>query len=326
MAADPLLLKPPGFAGLAKRISAWTTRGLLTVIVLVAGLGFGRQVLKWWAADATPPGTAAVGLATDGLGDPSQLHTLQFGDNSWSLQRRSISGEKDKAIEQLRAACREVLQTVSPPAKAGEGPRATAAGEREFLAFLSNSTPIEEKAGKWRLYELNTALPMAVGVARTECGPKGTVPFSLTRKLGQSPNLAQMGYRVVIWGLAVPAGPGGWTLCTFQPGAQSGGERSGSTDVPLPPGGHRTLSIRSAGGGGIVAFGGPDRPAQWRRFYNDWFARQGWQAAATWQPTGAAWYAKFAEPEGGDSIDIRFGPDGRGGLSGLLMVTARESK
>ena len=47
-----LTSKPPGFAGLAKRISAWTTRGLLTLMVLVAGLGFGRQVLKWWAADA----------------------------------------------------------------------------------------------------------------------------------------------------------------------------------------------------------------------------------------------------------------------------------
>ena len=143
-------LKSHDFAALAKRISAWTTNSLLTLIVLVAGLGFGRQTLKWWAADASP--SSVVALPTDSPDDLAQLHTLQFGDNSWSLRRRLVAGDKNKAVEQLRTACREVLVT---GASADKPPT----GEDRFLAFLAGSTPVDQEPGKWRLYELQETFP-----------------------------------------------------------------------------------------------------------------------------------------------------------------------
>ena len=77
---SPVSSEPPGFAALAKRISSWTTNSLLTLLVLVAGLGFGRQVLKWWRADASPPaGRAsfrpAMGWATPCNCTPSSSAT-----------------------------------------------------------------------------------------------------------------------------------------------------------------------------------------------------------------------------------------------------------
>ena len=121
--------------------------------MLVAGLGFGRQVLKWWAVEAVPTGGAAVTPLGDGLGDPMKLHTIQFGDSSWTLRRQSIVGDKQHAIEQLRAACREVLKTTfrKPPTAAVLGKRAR--GRREmarisFLALLSESTPVDEERGE----------------------------------------------------------------------------------------------------------------------------------------------------------------------------------
>lgn len=103
MAADPTTSKPHGFAHLAKRISAWTTNGLLTLVILLAGLVFGRQVLKWWAADATPPAETSVApLASDGLGDPAKAHFLQFGNQPWAIERQEIRGDKEQAAAALR--------------------------------------------------------------------------------------------------------------------------------------------------------------------------------------------------------------------------------
>jgi hypothetical protein len=281
-------LQSYGFAALAKRITAWTTNSLLTLIVLVAGLGFGRQVLEWWAAGASPSPTVVKSLD-----DPTQIHTFQFGDNSWSLSRRSVAGDKSKAVEQLRMACRDALEA-SPSV-------AALPNDDRFLAFLADSTPVDQIPGKWRLYELNEACPMTVGVATS--------------------NPAE--YRVVVWGLAMPTGDKQWTLSTFQSEVRSIGGQSGLSNVPLPPGSCRTLSLLATGGG-IITFSGPDRSVEWKNFYDEWSAYQGWQQVASWQPTGAAWYAKFAAPD--DLIDIRFGPDGHGGLSGLLMMTPQESR
>ena len=267
------------FAALAKRISAWTTNSLLTLLILVAGLGFGRQVLKWWAADAS-----ASPIASDRPASPFQ--TLQFGDNAWSIGRRSVAGDKKAAIEQLRVACREVLETepstAKPPSKAK-------------LDFLTGLTPVDQKAGKWRLYELHDAFPMAVGVNSKED-------------------------RAVVWGLAMPMGDRQWTLSTFQAGISTTEGHCSKCDIPLPPGGCKTLAM-SAADGRIIAFGGPDQTDEWKRFYDDWFSHHGYQTA-TWRQVGSAWCAKFAGQ--GDLVDVCFGPDGRGGLRGLLVMTPQQ--
>jgi hypothetical protein len=197
MVADSPPSTPPGFATLAKRISSWTTNSLLTLLVLVAGLGFGRQVLKWWKADASPRGAAGAISPGDGFGDPMRLHTVQFGDSSWSLRRQSIIGDKQSAVEQLRAACCEMLKTHVPATPGsplptnlrsvpGEGPGAKAESEDKFLALLSRSNPVEEEPGKWRVYEFHEAFPMAVGVARVG-------ETAAARPAETSSNLAQSG-------------------------------------------------------------------------------------------------------------------------------------
>ncbi len=361
----PLPPKPHGFAALAKRISVWTTNSLLTLLVLVAGLGFGRQVLKWWAADASPPGNSIIGSFGDDLGDPAQLHTIQFGDASWSLSRQSIAGDKESMIERLRATCRDVLNTKPRPAVAPESLRSTdtrpraaegatagrgfvgepPASEQKFLTFLSDAKPADESPGEWRVYEFHEAFPMAVGVAKA-APESGSAPHApreepnVTRSVTSTPdvtrsvtstkaeagsNLAQAGYRVVVWAVALPTAPGEWTLCRFEPNTSPAKAGSGLVDVALPPGVRRGLTLR-AGGAGIAAFHGPIHPEEWKRFFDDWFRSRGWQAATGWQATGAAWCAKFAAADGGGAVDVRFGPDDRGGSSGLLMMTSPGAK
>ena len=281
MATDRAAPAATGFTIVAQRISGWTTNGLLTATVLLAGLGFGRQTLKWWAADASRPKNPAGGLAADALGDPRQLATIQFGETSWSLRRRSITGDKNKTVEQLRAACREVLRA-GP--SAAQMPRAE---EEQFLALLADALPVDQEPGQWRLYEFPAMFPMAVGLARPV--------RSVEKSAAAQGNLARAGYRVVTWAVAVPTGEAQWTLCTFQSATAPAQGSTALIDVPLPPGAHRALFMQ-AGGGRTVALSGPDRPERWKRFYEDWFARRGWRPAASWRSFGAAWYARFAAP------------------------------
>ena len=135
---------PSGYAALARRISAWTTNSLLTLVILIAGVGFGRQVLRWWAADAPSP-AAAVPSAADALGDPWQPHLLHFGNQPWTIRRQSIAGNRAAAAAALRRACREGIETAAPPSRE---PTET---ESRFLASLDRLKPAEESPGKWQL-------------------------------------------------------------------------------------------------------------------------------------------------------------------------------
>ena len=286
------------FAHLARRISSVTTNCLLSAVVLVAGLTFGRQVLRWWADDpAERIGTVPAVDDVDGLGDPWRLHVVQFGDRPWSLGRQSIAGDKTAAAAALRAACREVVQQDNLPDVPDSGAVA------DFLPRLEASEPIEQQPGQWRLYAFDEVVPMVVGTrprgrpgSRTNGGGpsvKGTAP-SASRESGQSPgDPAAAAQRVVVWGMAMPMDGETWTVFTFQPDAAVGLASDGLPEVPLPDGCRRTLSMRVAGGGATLAFEGPQGPEQWTDFYDRWFAVYNWKAEGGWQRFGQKWYARY---------------------------------
>ena len=90
-------------------------------------------------------------------------------------------GDKQRAIERLRAACREALQErsnsrgLTAPGEDAQAHRELLAPgystDEKFLKFLSASKPVDESPGRWRLYEFNEALPMAVGLVRPAADP-----------------------------------------------------------------------------------------------------------------------------------------------------------
>lgn len=81
--------------------------------------------------------------------------------------------------------------------------------------------------------------------------------------------------------------------------------------------------MRVAGGGAMVAFEGPQRPETWKSFYDRWFARHNWRAAGQWRNYGSAWYLRFVDPTPSEasSVDVHLGENGRGNMTGLLIVT-----
>lgn len=294
--------KSSDFLMLARHISGWTTNSLLTLTVLMAGLGFGRQVLVWWGAEDSSKVFTQL-LSVDGFGNPSQLHTVQFGDARWQLRRQTIAGNESEVMEQLRVACRQTLQSGRSPTDA------LLSEEGELLTLLANSTPAMEQPGQWQVYELDHGVPMAVGV-RQSSPPK--TPSAVTGSPSSSSR------RVTVWAIATPTGDQTWTLSMFQPAVT---HDTVSKTIPVPPHGHRSFSLSADDGSGIVTFDGPRGSADWKGFYEDWFSRNRWPVVTNWQEAGTGWYATYALPNHRGLIDVRLGLNDRNRRTGILMTT-----
>jgi len=294
-----------GFAQLAKRISVWTTRGIVSAAILVMGLAFGRQMVVWWGPEggeegAPPPPSLSVGA----LGRAAAEHVLEFGDTPWRMGRQAIAGDEKHVLSALQGRCAGIVRSSAVPGDA-PGP-----AERDFLKKISGQKPAQEEIGKWRLYALDAAFPMVIG----------TRPAASTPPPGDG--VAGLAWRVVTWGLAVPMGTNSWTIYTFEP-ADSGGDVSPVSRVPIPPQSSRILSIRAADGSAVVSFRGPDRPDACRRFFDSWLAAEGWRTVVAWRQHGTAWSVRGARTADAsrESLDVFFVSDGSGEMTGLVLRT-----
>ena len=339
------------YGSLARRIAAWTSNGLMTAIVLVAALAFGRQVLVWWSEGKTSPvGPVRRTGPTSAAGD-----RLEFGAAGWSMVRKTTAGDARAATAALVALCRSLLEghdgdrsvfsATSPrprqtqTAEKSTGPRPLPAG---LLADLAARKPIAAEPGNWQLFALDERLPLVVAVA------PGVEATGEKRPDPAGTNLAPSACRVVIWGLGLSAGPRAWTLYAWQPhgtgaaggaggtgsasvatggtGSASVGQGAAAADIPLPPESVRILSIEAADGGTVAAFVGSPQPQTWRQFYAAWFAAHGWTTVTAWHGAGSQDYARFLAPPGSRraAAEIRFAPDERGDLRRRVDRHARK--
>jgi hypothetical protein len=297
-----------GFGRLAAQISSWTTRCLLSAIVLLVGLLFGLQVLRWWREDPSQQ-TVLLPEATRNdsrLTDPAVTHFFGFGDSTWSLARRSLSGSRLEATRELKALCVELTPTAGlPPGEIGPE-------ERRLLDRIARMPPAAEEQGKWQVYAIDGPYPMAAGTR-----PAGGEQTTSARN-----QVAAEGSRVVTWVVAVPSAETEWTLYAFHSPAPSNGPLPGLSEIPLPPESARLLSMRAESGGAIVAFKGAAQTNGCKKFYDRWFLARGWSAAGPWRASGGGWHQQYGGPGGprAGSVEIRLGPDGQGGMNGLVFV------
>jgi hypothetical protein len=276
--------------------------------VLTAGLTLGRQTLIWWGQ--TPPvtlsgssGNAVAGFDWAVDGEPI---TLEFGDHPGALARQRVQGDFAMALNAAFNGCRPLLDSETPP------PQPMEATERQMLQAVATMTPTVEQPGVWQIYELPGGLRTLVGVRN--------FPQNLAVG-GEKPN-PQESRRVVCWGLMFPQSPESWTIYTFRagPGAADSGDRL--SQIELPPDSRRGLALREAAGGGLLSFQGPGHSEDWIKHFTAGFAARGWSPQTEWRQSGATWNARFAP--GSDStrgwVDVQFGDDGRGELSGLVNL------
>ncbi len=301
--------RPTGLGQLAKRISAWTTKSLLTVILLVLAIGLGREVVHWWHDDSTNAASEAISAGQ--LGDGPAPHTLGFGDQPWTIRRQEIVGRRDAALAALQAACRELIPFAEPLVAVPDD------SERALLKRLAAERPISEQPGQWQLFQCDEGFPMLVG-QRESSLPSAQAAKSAGTKLDEP------AYRVVIWGIAVPAAANAWSLYVFQAKAATGLHADSSPEVALPPGSSRLVSLRAADGGGIVAFSSTLGGDELKRYYDRWFMERNWTTQRNWEHSSNAWSGQFAESlkEHRMVADVRLGADLQGRWTGLVLLSA----
>ena len=313
--APDRVAKPSSLGDVARHISSRTTDLVAISIVLVASLTLGRQILHWWHAEAPSSPAAAIepALAGPAWDDETQPLSLEFGDLTMALTRQLVKGDQDVATEALVRPCREAAETAVCPSR---GPNDA---ERLLLEKLSSLTPVEEsteksdtdaaaeKTGGWQVYVVDERFLMVAAVRWFPDDPKET---------------ARGGLRLVCWGMAMPAGERAWTLYMFWESSSASSSPSGLANVPLPPGAHRNLSVRDERGGLVLGFYGSGSAQKWMKFYDDWFARQGWSKREKWSTGAEAWSARFAPSQVSREgwVEIRFAADHDGNLTGLLQV------
>jgi hypothetical protein len=341
--------KHSSLGDVARRISSRTTDLVAISIVLVASLTLGRQILHWWHAEPSSP-TAAVGpdLAGPAWDDETQPVSLEFGDLPMALTRQLVKGDQQVAIEALVRHCRGVAESAACPAREPDD------AERRLLEKLSGLTPVEgsaeksdadsvaEKPGDWQVYIVDERFTMVAAVRRFPDHGAGVWPADgqagrlhhndaegQERRLHHKPALpdgqketARGGARLVCWGMAMPVGERAWTLYLFRESSTGSPSPSGLPNVPLPPGANRNLSVRDERGGLVLGFYGSGSAPNWMKFYDDWFARQGWSKTDKWSTGAEAWSARFTPQQVSQagSVEIRFAADHDGEMTGLLQI------
>jgi hypothetical protein len=298
------LATPTGYALVAQRITRWTSNLLATAIILITSLVLGRTVMDWWYEDPSAPASSsprefpAAPLVGNGL------RTLEFGDAAHVIHSRALRGTREQAIAGLRQSCLEVgMASPAPPGSAGPG-------ESQFLTATATARPVLAE-GDGRLYELDDEFSMAVLI---RVFPVGSA----------SGGVAAKEPRVAAWGFVLPADERSWNLYIFQtaPGGSFGESASpASAEVPIPPGSRRVMGLRQQGGGRMLAFRGFADEETWVDFYRDWFRDHGGRPLVDWRHNGVVWHARYAlaGPRGETPVDVHFGADQRGTISGIII-------
>jgi hypothetical protein len=284
---------PPSFGRLARRISSVTTNSLLTAIVLVAGIGFGRQVLQWWSPERSKPQPEHTPtLPAEDLSAPDQFHWIRFSDHAWSLARHEISGDQTQAAQALKEFCRRLLPKCSPPRQMA------LPEEKSLLKSLSEKIPFADQPPLGKLYTLEETLPLVLGTN----GEKKS--------------------RLCLWALALPEGTGHWTLLAFASSPEEGGNETTPPAIPLPPKCRKMLSIQAVKGESATGFSGPVALEECKLFYRQWFQQHGWKPVSAWQlQKKTAWYAQYKEifpPQ--RTVNIHCSTRSPGGVEGLLFT------
>lgn len=302
--------QPNDFGRLARRMADWTTKGLFSALVLAGGMGFGRQVIRWWHDDESPPAVAEPPAPAFELAAGGEPVEFAAGDSNLRFGRLSIAGDHAEAADSLRALCRRDLETAAPWSPSPD------AEERAMLGRLTKLDPVEriEKAGA-TLYEPAPGMPLVVGVRRVSAAGKGGLE-----------NATSWQDRVVLWGLAAPVGPREWMLYQFRADSPAEvGERGWAP--PLPPDCHRIMEFRDRQGTETIAFQGTGGCDEYRRFYMAWQAEQRSPMSGQWRRTGDGWQislfceSSVEQADGPRSLVIHLAPGLMGGSMGLIFVT-----
>ena len=310
---------PDGFARIAKQISRWTVNLVATAAVLLLMLVLGQQLSEYWhnaAAPASLPKTASKS-PTDHLKPPSleNTATVDFGSGQLSMLQSHVAGDRAAAVSELGRLCRVAAQ--NPVATIAAG--APQPAESRLLSLLASEKPAERLDESTELFEMPGAVPMAVVTKIATATAVAGAPQA---------KVAAPRRRVVMWGIALRTSQRAWVVYAFHPPSRRAGSGRSAfdspTNGPLPQGAEPLLSVQR-GGSSLAAFraSATTDTTVWREFYDRWARTAGYSISQPWTDSGGVWRVRLRRAKDAtvEQVDIQFGPDGQGGLRGLITST-----
>ncbi|MBI2480880.1 MAG: hypothetical protein HYV60_20300, partial [Planctomycetia bacterium] len=292
---------------IAARIGNLATNVLVSGVILIVGLAFGREIIAWWRADSSTGESSPIASV---IGEYHPLESshgqlLEFGDFPFVLNRQEFSGNVHEVLGQLRSASRRAVVSAEPLA------REFSPAEQRMIAATKRLAPVEQQINVWSIYEIGAPIPMVVGLRTFES------------------QVATAELRVVSWGIAVPdATPVGepqsaWTLFTY-----TSDTTAGATPDPemgsAPPGGQRTLSLRTDRGDAVVGYAGTGNIESWVKFYDELFIDLPLRPRGDWQVDSGSWRRRF-ESADMETIDVVIRRDGANNLRSLVLTSPHET-
>ncbi len=251
-----------------------------------------------------------------GAADPWAACTLEFGDAPYAIDQLRVTGDRAQAVRQLLAACRQAAARCGPPSQPPD------AAERQLLQTVQLLQPLEVSQGV-RFYGPDTGLPLLVAVADPDARSEDVPPQpAASADVPAGDQLGASRDRVLVWGIAAPAGQQAWSLYTFRLGEHRAASPADVPSVPLPPGSRRTMALRDAQGVTLMALAGSGTAHEWRQSFAQGFSRTGWSMVQDWQLAADVWHARYARgvAPGCWTVELQFGPDPGGRLSGLVRI------
>lgn len=299
---------PADFGRLARRISIWTTNGLFSALIVVVGLGFGRQVVRWWHAPSSGDGASQLPYLQPGHSslDP---RNVAFGNLEWSLDRQMVAATRDTIRLAAVRLCEQCVSRASCP----EG--ACGPAETRLMRTLAECQPTASEPGQWLVYETMNVLPMAVGLR--------VVPERAETGASPDPQTS----RISAWCVAVPAEEDFWTVLCFSPASSAEAPSGLSMEIPRPDGSRVLLSVKARQGGSTEVFSGSGELADWEAFFVGWFAENGWEFSGPHPQREGTWHGRYSNPDEASPylVDIQLTTCEDSMLAGVLVASPAAS-
>jgi len=291
-----------GMGTLARRVAGWTSNLIVTIIIVLASIACGRQIVQWWHEGSPPEPAGAVPTLTvpDELSGP---HTVVFGNCAWTMQRRVLEGTGQEIETALLEECRAaVRQAPFPDGEPGEQ-------ETKLIERLAGEEPVD-KGSNWAIYRLAKPLVMMAGLRWT--GSAVNPP----EEPGQP--VATGRTRVVVWAIGIRSRQTSWAAYVFRRnGPQTVGMHTASP-IELPQEIRRVMGIGTPDGTYMLAIEGADPLSKSRVQLDRSLFRSGWHPRRPWQWTGAAWTRAYVDQQD-NSLDVYLAPHKVSGWTGLVV-------
>jgi len=260
----------------------------VAIAVVAAGVfAVSGRLAEWWS---TSPGdvlhpdqsVAEVVGKQEPWGVGESPVSLRLGQLPLIMHRQVIVGNEDRAFSAAIHTCRDLLERSdrdSRPASVAND------AEAAVLAHLREIQPIEESAGRWRLYRVDQPGSFVVG----------TLLIGL-QVVGTESEITEAHYSLACWSMAVPKGSEQWTVFAFE---KSDSPTGIAFNVPIPPQSQFVLTVADRHGGQLGAFESIEGafPHQkldsWVRFFDQELQSNGWHAVRGWSHAVSGVTARF---------------------------------